>query len=184
MAPALSPEPVRPVRKAWFVDCLQQEADHFADKLIGPRRNAERAEPTVFLRYIDTAGRREPVPLVPHQPYDLLDLFLGHAIGGFLAYPRRHRPLVGVDVAVGSQVQVLVEHLPVQLRARQALPAALAENAQYHFGFLHCASLMVLNRSVACAPSPCGPVFPVSRLDGRYPADYIRALRRHRTRVP
>ena len=27
-------------------------------------------------------------------------------------------------------------------------------------------------RSIACAPSPCGPAFPVSRLGGRYPADY------------
>src|SRR6266581_1029234 len=67
---------------------------------------------------------------------------------------------------------VPVEHLPVQLRERQALPAALAENAQYHFGFLHFAYLMVLNRSIACAPSPCGPSLAVSRLGGRYPADY------------
>jgi len=44
--------------------------------------------------------------------------------------------------------------------------AALAENGQYHFGFLHFAYLMVLNRPVTCAPSPCGPAFPVSRLSG------------------
>ena len=31
---------------------------------------------------------------------------------------------------------------------------------------------MVLNRSIACAPSPCGPPLAVSRLGGRYPADY------------
>jgi len=31
---------------------------------------------------------------------------------------------------------------------------------------------MVSYRSIACAPSPCGPSFPVSRLGGRYPADY------------
>src|SRR5215468_1530432 len=59
------------------------------------------------------------------------------------AGPRRHRPLVGVDVAVGSKVQVLVEHLPVKLREWQALPAALAENSKYHCGVLHYASLMV-----------------------------------------
>jgi len=41
-----------------------------------------------------------------------------------------------------QQVQVLIEHLPVQLRERQALPAALAENAQYHCGFLHFACLL------------------------------------------
>jgi hypothetical protein len=70
-----------------------------------------------------------------------------------------------------QQVQIPVEHLPVKLRARQALPAALAENAQYHFGFLHYAYLMVFNRSIACAPSPCGPSLAVSRLGGRYPAD-------------
>jgi hypothetical protein len=43
----------------------------------------------------------------------------------------------------------------VWLRQRQALPAALTENAQYHFGFLHCASLMVLDRS---SPVPLRPV--------------------------
>ena len=125
----------------------------------------------VLFRDVSAAGRGEPVPFVPHRLYDLVDLFLGHAVGGFRAGPRRHRPLVGVDVPVGQQVQVLVEHLPVKLRERQALPAALAENAKYHCGFLHCASLMVPYRSIACAPSPCGPSLAVSRLDGRYPAD-------------
>src|ERR1035437_8288433 len=41
--------------------------------------------------------------------------------------PGRHRSLVGVDVPVGQQVQFPAEHLPVQLRERQAPPAALAE---------------------------------------------------------
>ena len=82
-----------------------------------------------------------------------------------------HRSLVGVDVPVCKQVQILVEHLPVKLRERQALPAALAENAKYHCGFLHCASLMVPLPLIACAPSPCDPALPASRLGGRYPAD-------------
>jgi hypothetical protein len=94
---------------------------------------------------------------VPHLLDDVTDLRLRHAIGGFPAGARRHRPLVGVDVAVRQQVQALVEHLPVELRARQALPAALAENAKYHCGFLHFASLMVPSSFIACAPSPCGP---------------------------
>src|SRR5215468_9906370 len=109
-------------------------------------------------RDIDAAGRGEPVPLVPHQLDDLVDLALGHAIGGFHAGTRRHRPLVGVDVAVRQQVQVLVEHLPVKLRERQALPAALAENAQYHCGFLHFACLLAW-----CYSSPV-PLRPVDRL--------------------
>src|ERR1039458_1540788 len=109
---------------------------------------------------VDGAARAEPVAFPPHQPCDLFDLFLGHAVSGFLASPRRHRPLVGVDVPVGQQVQFPVEHLPVKLLARQALPAALADNAQYHFGFLHCASLMVIDRS---SPVPLRPVVRLSR---------------------
>jgi hypothetical protein len=54
-----------------------------------------------------------------------------------------------------QQVQVLVEHLPVKLRERLSFPAALAENAQYHFGCLHCAYLMVPIRS---SPVPLHPV--------------------------
>jgi hypothetical protein len=40
-----------------------------------------------------------------------------------------------------QQVHAGIEHLPVQLRERQALPAALAEDIQHHFGILHYASL-------------------------------------------
>ena len=80
--------------------------------------------------------------------------------------------MVGVDVAVGQQVQILVEHLPVELRERQAFPAALAENVKYHFGCLHFAYLMASLSFITCAPSPCGPLLAVSRLSGRYPADY------------
>jgi hypothetical protein len=167
-----SPEAVRAVRELRLVEYFQQQADYFADQFVGPCRHAERAELPVLFRDVDAASRGEPVFLPPHRLYDLVDLVLGHAVSGFLAGPWRHRPLVGVDVPVGQQVQFLVEQLPVQLRARQAFPAALAENAQHHFGWLHCASLMVINRSIACAPSPCGPALPVSRLGGRYPADY------------
>jgi hypothetical protein len=37
----------------------------------------------------------------------------------------------------------------------QVLPAALAENVKYHYGFLHYASLMVASRS---SPVPLRPV--------------------------
>src|SRR6266700_1226483 len=172
VTPSPFPEAVRPVRENRLVIRLQEEAHHFADQFIGPRRHTERAKLPVFLRDPGAARRREPVPLAAHQLNDLADLALGHAVSSFPADPRRHRTLVGVDAAVGQQEQVPVEHLPVKLRARQALPAALAENAQYHCGFLHYAYLMAFIRSFACAPSPCGPLLAVSRLGGRYPADY------------
>ena len=129
MTPSPFSEPVRPAGEPRFVIRLKEQAHHLADQLVRPRRQPQRAQLPVLLRDPDAAGRGEPVPLAPHQPDDLIDQAIGHAVGGFLAGPRRHRPLVGVDPAVGGQVQVSVEHLPVQLRQRQALPAALAENA-------------------------------------------------------
>jgi hypothetical protein len=67
-----------------------------------------------------------------------------------------HHPGVSSGSPVNrQQVQLLVEHLPVQLRERQALPAALTENVKYHYGFLHYASLMVASRS---SPVPLRPV--------------------------
>src|SRR5262249_12350560 len=88
------------------------------------------------------------------------DLVLGHSISGFLAGPGRHRSLVRIDVPICQQVQFIVEHLPVQLRARQAAPASLAENAKHHFGCLHFAYLMVSSRS---SPVPLHPVVRFSR---------------------
>jgi hypothetical protein len=40
-----------------------------------------------------------------------------------------------------QQVHGWIEHLPVKLRERQALPAALAEDFQYRLGVLHYAYL-------------------------------------------
>ena len=161
MTPSVPPEPVRPVGELRLVVRLKEQADHLADQLVRPRGQPEGAELAIPLGNVDAAGRGEPVPLVPHQPDDLVDLVLGHAVGGFLCRPGRHRPLVGVDVPVGGQVQIPVAHLPVKLRERQALPAALAENAKYHCGFLHFACLMAPYRPVACAPSPCGPAWTI-----------------------
>src|SRR5207342_2908728 len=84
----------------------------------------------------------------------------------------------------GQQVQALVEHLPVEFVARQALPAALAEDFQYRPGVLHYAYLTVPLTSVTCAPSPCGPALPVSRIGRALLLRLLRALCRHRTRVP
>src|SRR4029077_14411854 len=69
-------------------------------------------------------------------------------------------------------IQALVEHLPVELVTRQALPAALTEDLKDRPGVLHYAYLTVPLTSVACAPSPCGPALPVARLAGRHSCDY------------
>src|SRR5689334_16528756 len=160
MAAAPFPERGRMVREPRLVVRIQKHAHHLPDQLAGPGRQAQRAELPVLLRDIDAAHRREPVFLLPHQPGDPVDLRLGHAVRGLTVSPRRHRPLVGVDAPVGHQVQVLVEHLSVELIARQAFPAALAEDFKYHFGFLHYAYLAVL---AIQSPVPLRPVVRLSR---------------------
>ena len=85
--------------------------------------------------------------------------------------PRRHRPLVGVDVAVGQQVQALVEHLPVESsHGRPILPRSRRTSSTVPASCISHTSRFL--RSVTCAPSPCGPALPVARLAGRYSCDY------------
>jgi hypothetical protein len=64
------------------------------------------------------------------------------------------------------------------------LPAVVAEDFQYRPGILHYAYLTVPLTSVTCAPSPCGPALPVSRIGRALLLRLLRALCRHRTRVP
>jgi hypothetical protein len=71
----------------------------------------------------------------------------------------------------GEQVQLRVEHLPVQFLARQALPAALTDDAKYRFGALHFAYLPVTLKSFHLCPFALRAAFPPS-LAGRYPCDY------------
>src|SRR6478672_2757996 len=153
-------ERVRVVRELRLVVRLQKQAHHLADQLVRPGRQAQRTELPVLLRDVDTAYRRESVFLLPHQPGDPVDPRLGHAVRGLTIGPRRHRPLVGVDAPVGRQVQVLIEHLPVELVARQALPAALAEDVKHHVGFLHYAYLAI---PAIQSPVPLRPVVRLSR---------------------
>ena len=73
-------------------------------------------------------GPVKPVPFIPHQPYDLFDLFLGHAISGLIARPRRHRPLVGVDVAAVNFPDLLLSVLRILLRiGRRGMAAVIGD---------------------------------------------------------
>jgi hypothetical protein len=53
---------------------LQQEADHLADDLIRPRRQAERSFLPALLRNVDPLDRLEPVALVAQRIGDAPDL--------------------------------------------------------------------------------------------------------------
>ena len=66
--------------------------------------------------------------------------------------------------------------------ARQALPTAFTEDTQYRFGALHFAYLLVLLVPDHLFPFALWTAFP-SSLTGRC-SGLLRALCRHRTRVP
>jgi hypothetical protein len=53
---------------------LQQEADHFADKLVRPGRQPQRSFLPVLLGNIDSPDGLEPVALVAHRIDDAADL--------------------------------------------------------------------------------------------------------------
>src|SRR5580704_1394348 len=182
MAAPAGTETIGKVGELRLVIRLQQEADHFADQLIRPGRQAERPFPSVLLRDPDPPYRPEPVTLGAQRIDDPPDPGQRRAVRGLPVSPRRHRPLVGVDATVGQQIQLRVEQLPVQLIARQPTPAAITQDTQHRFGVLHFAYLPAFGY-----PSP-GPLRPVSgspALPGRpLPLRLLRGLRRPRARAP
>ena len=149
-------ETVGAVGEPRLVVRLQQEADHFADELVRPGRQPERACLPILLRDVDPLAGLEPVALVAHRIDDASDLLQRHAVHGFPVDPGRHRSMVGVDTPVGQQIQLRVEQLSIQLIARQATPAAFTEDTQYRFGVLHYAYLPALRCPITWPPSPCG----------------------------
>ena len=160
-------------RELWLVVCLQQEADHFANKFVGPGRQSERSFLPVLFRDVDPPDGGEPVALVAHRINDAADLAQRHAVCGLPAGPRGHRTMVGVDAPVGQQIQVRVEQLPVEPFHWQATPAAITQDIQHCSGVLHYAYLPA-TRDVR-SPGPLRPAGGFPTLLGR--ALLLRLLR-------
>lgn len=64
-----------------------------------------------------------------------------------------------------------VEHLSIELVARQVTPAAFTEDFKYRFGTLHYAYLPALSIRCHLCPFALVPAFPDS-MAGRYSCDY------------
>jgi hypothetical protein len=160
------PEPVGPVGEDRFVVGLQQQAHHFTDQLVRPGRQTQRSCLPVLLRDERPPYWTKPIALETHCFDDAIDLAQRHAVHGLPCAPDRHRPLVGVDAAVGQQIQLRVEHLSIQSFKRPAAPAALTQDIKHRFGVLHCAYLPVPRMSESPGLlRPCGrlsrPPWPV-----------------------
>jgi site-specific DNA recombinase len=160
------PEPVGPVGEDRFVVGLQQQAHHFTDQLVRPGRQTQRSCLPVLLRDERPPYWTKPIALETHCFDDAIDLAQRHAVHGLPCDPDRHRPLVGVDAAVGQQIQLRVEHLSIQSFKRPAAPAALTQDIKHRFGVLHCAYLPVPRMSESPGLlRPCGrlsrPPWPV-----------------------
>jgi hypothetical protein len=115
---------------------VQQHAHHLGQQFIRPRWQPQRPSLPVLLRDIDTAYRVPSPPLTSNGVDDLPDLCQGHALHSLPGDPRRHRTCIRVQLAVGHQIQLGVEQLPIQSLKRQTTPAALAEDTQHRFGAL------------------------------------------------
>jgi hypothetical protein len=155
VAAAAGAETMGTVGERRLVVRLQQEADHLADELVRPGRQAERPRLPVLLRDIDPLDWLESVALVAQRIDDAPDLRLGHAIRGLSVDSGRHGPLVGVQTPVGHQIQARIEQLSIELVARQATPPAFTEDIQHCFGVLHYAYLPALKYPITWPPWPC-----------------------------
>ncbi len=102
VAPPAGTETVGTVGERRLVVRLQEEADHFADNLVRPGRQAERSPFPVLFRDIDPLHRLEPVALVAQRINDAPDLAQRRAVHSFPVDPRCHGPLVGVQTPDGQ----------------------------------------------------------------------------------
>src|SRR5450759_4587955 len=162
-------------RELGLVIRFKEQAQHLADQLVRPGRQTERPHLPVPLRDIDPPHRGEPEALVAQRINDAPDLAQRHAVRGLPIGPRRHRTMVGIDAAVGQEIQLRVEHLPVETFKRQATPSAFTKDTQHRFGLLHFAYLLGwYEHPIAWPPLPVRTAFP-SSLAGRYPCDYYGA---------
>jgi hypothetical protein len=174
MAAPAGAKPVGPIGERRFVVGLQQQAHHLPDELVRPGRQSQRARLPVLFRDMHPPHRTKPVALVAHRIDDATDLAQRHAVDGFLGDPRAHRTLVGVDAPVGQQIQLRVEQLSIQLRARQTTLAALTQDTQNRFGALHYAYLPNWICPLHLTPFALQAAFPPS-LAGRDSGDYYEA---------
>ena len=165
MAAPAGAEPVRPVGEHRLVVRLKQQAHHLPDELVRPGRHAQRARLPVLLRDVHPPDGPEPVALVAHRIDDPADLPHGHAVCGFLRGPGRHRALVGVDPPVGQQIQLRVEHLPIQLLA--AAGRACRAHAGHPAPFRRSALRIPPGRRDIRSPGPLRPAGGFPALPGR-----------------
>ena len=86
---------------------------------------------------------------------DLLDFGHRHRVYGFLSRAFGHGAFVGVQLGVGSQVQVWIVELSVDILSWQFSLAAFLDDIQHRCGCSHHEYLTFLNIVVTCAASPC-----------------------------
>src|SRR6266516_746504 len=124
MASAARAEPVGAVGELRLVVRLQDQAQHFLQQLVRPRRQPQRTLlGRSFLLDVGAPYRGPPITLLPERIDNRLDL------------------------AVGKQVQVPVEQAPVDPFQRQSSFAAFTNDLQYGCGISHLAYLTVPCRS-------------------------------------
>ena len=101
--PATWAEPVGAAGELRLVVRLQNEADHFLQQLVRPRRQPQR---TLFrcslLVDVGASHRGPPVLLLAERGDDRLDLAEVHAVNGLARGPGGHRARVTVELPVGD----------------------------------------------------------------------------------
>src|SRR5437868_5982228 len=90
------------------------------------------------------------------------DLLLGHAVHGFRGYAVGQGSIIAIDPTVGTEVEVRVEELSVDVLQNQPSLATISDDAQDRLGVTHLAYLLVLGLQSDLSPFAMWPAFPTA----------------------
>ena len=116
-------KPMGMVAKARLIICLKDEAYPFLQQFIRPRWHAQGALLSILFRNVDTSDWRPSIAFMTEVVYDRCDFPCGHAIHCFAGCSLSHCSFVGVQTSIGSQIQVRVIQLSIDVFQRQLLSA-------------------------------------------------------------
>src|SRR5207253_9457186 len=117
----------------------------------------------VFLGHEGSPNGSPAVTLVAEILNDLPDLFERHGICRFLCRASGHRAGIGVDASVGSQVEMWVGELPIEIVYRSSSFAAILKHTKDVFGCSHI-SCSYLREMVETVPVPLRHVLSFPQL--------------------
>src|ERR671932_112341 len=124
-----------------LIVCFKNGAEHFLKEFVGPSRHTKRPELSIPFRDVGATHGRPSIPFCTYCFDDGVDFRSCHAVHGLRCRSWGERAVVWVEFGVGTQVQVWVVQVSVDIFERQSTLPAVSNDLQYCFGVTHLAHL-------------------------------------------